>query len=159
MMPDTVLRVRAPMPAARPVPPRPAGWWIVAAGLVLIMVCIAVQMVRDGAHPSGDRGAHWEGPWPYPTEAIETWLSVMAAECLVICTVLRGRGPESVGARALVLGLVMLFARIGLSPLGRHAGTPIPEHFTWMGLAAIWLVGCAIMAGLARRWRSHDASA
>lgn len=157
-MPDTVVRVRAPMPGA-PAQPRPAGWWIAAAGLVVLMVFIAIQTLRDGAHPSGYRGAYWQGPWPYPTEEIETWLSVMAAEGLVICLVLRARGPVPVGARALALAIVMFFAMIGLVPIGMHAGTPIPEHFGWMALATIWLVACAIVAGLARLRRRHAGSA
>ncbi len=150
---DPVLRVRAPMPVDPPARPRPAGWWLVVGGLVLLMALVVIQTLRHGAHPSGYRGRHWEGPWPYPTEAIETWLSIMAAEGLALCLLLRGRGDAPLGVRALFLGILMLIVLLALSPLAMHAGTPIAEHFAWMGGASIWLVACAIAAGIA--WRMY----
>jgi hypothetical protein len=147
-MTDPVLRVRAPMPVDPPVKPRPAGWWIPAGGIVLLVAHIAIQTIRDGAHPTGYVGAHWHGPWPYPSEAIATWLSVMAAEGLAICLLLRGRGDAALGVRALFLGISMFIVLLALSPLAMHAGTPVAEHFGWMGLASIWLVACAIATGI-----------
>lgn len=97
-MTDPVLRVRASMPVHPPVKPRPAGWWVVAGGIALVMAFIAIQTIRDGAHPSGYRGRHWEGQWPYPTEEIETWLSIMAAEGLALCLLLRARGDAALGS-------------------------------------------------------------
>lgn len=154
-----VLRVRAPMPVHPPVEPRPAGWWIPAGGIVLLMAFIAIQTLRDGAHPSGYYAWRSQGPWQYPTAAIETWLSIMAAEGLALCLLLRGRGDAPLGVRALFLGILMFIVLLGLSPLAMHAGTPIMEHFAWMWLASIWLVAFAIAAGLARLLRPRRALA
>jgi hypothetical protein len=153
-MPDPVLRVRAAMPVHPPVKPRPAGWWIPAGGIVVLMAHIAIQTIRDGTHPIGYLATHLRGPWQYPAEAIATWLSIMAAEGLAICLLLRARADAALGVRALFLGILMFLVLLVLSPLAMHAGTPIAEHIAWMGIASIWLVACAIAAGIVwlARW-------
>jgi hypothetical protein len=145
-MTERVLRVRAAMPAD-PLP-RPRGWAIGSAGIVLLMIYFAIITIIDAREPSGYYTRHRAGPWPYPTEAVVTWLSAMALEGFAICLVLRWRVAAPLPRRAVALAVVMFLVLLALSPLAMHAGSPVAEHFGWMIFAVIWLVGFAIVGGL-----------
>lgn len=145
------------MPVDPPVIPRAPGWTVGAAGIVLVMAFIAFQTIIHAGHPNGYAGRHWQPgvPWPYPTDDVVTWLSIMASEGLMICLVLRSRMKGSLTARSLVLAVGMFMVMVLLAPLGMHASSPFTEHLGWMVLATAWLVVFAIGSGIANVVRAR----
>lgn len=149
-----VVPVNAPM-SGSPLLPRAPGWLVGVAGIVLIMTLVAIRTVLDAGHPPRHTARHWEGPWPYPTREVVTWLSIMALEGLVICGFLRSRKKTSLVARSLILAVGLVPIMFVFLPFLIFAGTPVLEHFGWMVLAVAWLVVFAIGSGIANAVRAR----
>ncbi|TMQ09845.1 MAG: hypothetical protein E6J90_37110 [Deltaproteobacteria bacterium] len=132
------------MPIDPPGVPRAAGWWVGVIGILALMVMIAIITMRNATHPTGYRCWHRPGPWTYPTDAIVTWLSIMATEALAIGLVLRWRTTMSLVNRSLILGVVMFLGLYILAPMSMNAGTPVAEQGIWMVAATAWLFVFAI---------------
>jgi hypothetical protein len=104
------LRVRAMLPGDEPAP-RPAGWKIVAAGIVVATLWATVTMLIEAREPPGYiRNALEEhgGTYAYPTDEVIVGLSVLYTEAILILALIRARSAFPLWARCAVLGITAL---------------------------------------------------
>jgi hypothetical protein len=137
------MRLRADMPVDTV--PRGRGWAVAVLGMVILALGFGVAEVFDASHPSGYRGAHMNpGDWVYPTDAVRTWLTAIAAECVVACLLLAARTRVSVGARAMFLGGMLFCGLVLFAPFAMHADSTFIDHIVFMFFASVFLVVFAL---------------
>lgn len=146
-------RVRAEMPGDQTPLPRAPGWQIATIGLVVLLGNAAHGMIVRSAHPTGYKGRHWDvavdGPWPYPTDDVRTYLIVMALDTLFGIWFLQRRSKTSLALRSLAFGLINLLAIVAMVPLMMHAGEPLTSLLGWFLWATAWGLLFALCAGIA----------
>jgi hypothetical protein len=104
------LRVRAKLPGDEPAP-RPAGWTVVAAGIVVGTLWATVVMLVESREPPGyirHALAVHGGTYAYPTDDVIVGLSLLYTEAILILALVRVRSGFPLWARCAVLGITAL---------------------------------------------------
>ena len=86
-------------------------------------------MIVGSGVPNGYKGRNWDlavdGPWPYPTDDVRSFLIVMALDALFGIWFLQRRSTTTLPVRSLAFGLINGLAIVAMAPMMMHAGQPI----------------------------------
>jgi hypothetical protein len=154
-----ILRVRAKLPGDEPAP-RPAGWTLAAAGVVVMTLWATVTMLIDAREPPGHI-RHWlaehGGTYAYPTQDAIVGISVLYTEAIAVLAIVRARGRFALWARCALIGALItpcfIIALAGSAVLGAIG--------LWQLFAGGWLLGVAallVIVGLVRYIRMRRTS-
>jgi hypothetical protein len=128
---------------------------MVVAGLAGLMGYTAWASVRNASVPNGYVGARWEhlhsGPWVFPREEVQCWLTVMVVEGVLIAWGLAARGEITLARRSLISAVLMLIVFLFMSPLLMHVTSPLAEHLGWLFFGSAWLASCALVTFVVAR--------
>jgi len=149
------MRLRAQMPDDETRPPRGSGWVVGVVGVILLVVSFGYEAIEHSGHPNGYLGRNWDvavrGPWPYPTELVQTVLIIMALDALFGVWFLQRRSTTTLAVRSLTFASLNFIGMLLMVPMMMHSGSPFGELFLWLFFATCWGVLFAVIARVANR--------
>jgi hypothetical protein len=118
-------------------PPRPIGWKLVAAGVVLLAIWAGYETVC--------------GTWPrsHASHRVYATVATLGVETLAVIATLAARVRFGLTARAGVVVAVMIVSAAGV--IG--TSTVLDTLGVWNGLIAVWLAIVIVAVKAARVWR------